>query len=133
MPMSLVILNKVTTSDVGAASSLNNVGQQVGGSIGLAVVGTVAWSAVASSLRSQGAAAARAGVHATGARASALQAQIYHHALATGFSRGYLVSAGILVLALIIALAVVRVTRQDLSGAEPMSVPTAHATSPGRS
>ena len=105
--------------DTGAASSLINVGQQVGGSIGLAVVGTVAWSAVASSLRSQAAAAARAGVHATGARAAALQTQIYHHALATGFSRGYLVSAGILALAVIIALAVIRVTRQDLSGATP--------------
>jgi len=58
VPMSLVILNRVTSSDAGAASSLVNVGQQVGGAIGLAVVGTVAWSAVASSLRSQAAAAA---------------------------------------------------------------------------
>jgi EmrB/QacA subfamily drug resistance transporter len=67
-PTSLVILNKVDTSDAGAASSLNNIGQQVGGSIGLAVVGTVAWSAVYSSLRSQ--AAARAGGYASGARAA---------------------------------------------------------------
>jgi hypothetical protein len=84
VPTSLVILNKVNASDAGAASSLNNVGLQVGGSIGLAVVGTVAWSAVASSLRSQATAAAQAGVHASGARAAALQTQIYHHALATG-------------------------------------------------
>ena len=66
------------------------------GAKSLRVVGTVAWSAVASSLRSQAAAAARAGVHATGARAAALHTQMYDHALATGFSRGYLVSAGIL-------------------------------------
>ena len=79
---------------------------------------------MASSLRSQAAAAARAGVHATGARAAALQTQMYHHALATGFSRGYLVSAGILVLAVIIALAMIRVSRQDLSGAaRPRSRP----------
>ena len=115
----LVGLTKVRNDDTGVASSLVNVGQQVGGSIGLAVVGTVAWSAVASSLRSQAAAAARAGVHATGARAAAVQTQMYDHALATGFSRGYLVSAGILVLAVIIALAVVRVRRQDLSGVTP--------------
>jgi predicted MFS family arabinose efflux permease len=132
VPTSLVILNKVNTGDTGVASSLNNVGQQVGGSIGLAVVGTVAWSAVYSSLRSQAAAAARAGVHATGARAAALQTQIYRHALATGFSRGYLVSAGVMVLAVIIALAVIRVTRQDLSGADPMSEPAGDATSPSR-
>jgi EmrB/QacA subfamily drug resistance transporter len=116
----LVGLTKVSNNDVGVASSLVNVGQQVGGSIGLAIVGTVAWSAVASSLRSQAAAAARAGVHATGA----LQTQMYHHALATGFARGYLVSASVLVLAVIIALAVIRVRRQDLSGADPMSEPT---------
>ena len=88
VPLSLVILNKVTPGDAGAASSLFNVGQQVGGSIGLAVVGTVAWSAVASGLRSQAAEAARAGVRASGARAAALQTRIYHHALATGFARG---------------------------------------------
>jgi len=119
VPVSLVILNKVTASDAGAASSLNNIGQQVGGSIGLAVLGTVAWSAVASSQRSAAAAAAKAGVHVSGAKAAALRTQIYHHALATGFSRGFVVSAGILALAAIIALAVVRVSRQDLSGAGP--------------
>jgi hypothetical protein len=128
VPVSLVILNRVTSSDPGAASSLNNVGQQLGGSIGLAVVGTVAWSAVASSLRSQAAAAARAGAHATGAWAAALQTQMYHHALATGFSRGYLVSAGILALAAIIALTVVRVTRHDLSGANPTPEPAGAPT-----
>ena len=114
----LVGLTKVRNDDTGVASSLVNVGQQVGGSIGLAVVGTVAWSAVASSLRSQAAAAARVGVHATGARAATVQTRMYDHALATGFSRGYLVSAGVLALAVIIALAMIRVTRQDLSGAD---------------
>ena len=132
VPVSLVILNKVNTGDAGAASSLFSVGQQVGGSIGLAVVGTVAWSAVASNLRSAAAAAARAGGHASGARAAALQTQVYRHALATGFSRGYLVSAGILVLAVIIALAMIRVRRQDLSGADPVPEPAGEVTSPSR-
>ena len=128
----LVGLTKVSNNDTGVASSLVNVMQQVGGSIGLAVLGTVAWSAVASSLRSQAAAAARAGVHATGARAAALQTQIYHHALAAGFSRGYLVSAGVLALAAIIALAMIRVRRQDLSSTDPMPEPAGDATSPSR-
>lgn len=101
----LVGLTKVGDADTGAASSLVNVGQQAGGAIGLAVVGTVAWSGVASSLRSA-AAGAQAGLHA--------------RALAAGFDRGYLVAAGVLALALIVALAVIRVRRQDdLSGAGP--------------
>ena len=130
VPTSLVILNKVTPGDAGAASSLNNVGQQVGGSIGLAVVGTVAWSAVASSLRSAAAASAKAGIHVSGAKAAAPGTQIYHHALATGFSRGYLVSAGILALILIIALFMMRVSREDLSGADPAPEPTGDTSSP---
>jgi len=63
---SLVGLTRVRTGDTGAASGLDNVGLQVGGSIGLALLGTVAWSAVASSRRSQtaaAAAAAKAGAH----------------------------------------------------------------------
>jgi EmrB/QacA subfamily drug resistance transporter len=129
----LVGLTKVKSSDAGVAASLINVGQQVGGAVGLAILGTVAWSAVASSLRSQATAAARAGVHPAGASAAALQARMYHHALATGFSRGYLVSAGIMVLAVIIALAMIRIKRQDLSGtgAEPMA-PAGDTTSPSQ-
>ncbi len=53
VPMTLVALTKVRNEDTGVASSLLNVGQQVGGVIGLAILGTVAWSAVATSLRSQ--------------------------------------------------------------------------------
>jgi EmrB/QacA subfamily drug resistance transporter len=133
--VNLVGLTKVDDDDTGVASSLVNVGQQVGGSIGLAVVGTVAWSAVASSLRSQAAAVAataKAGVHVSAAQTAARRAQIYHHALATGFSRGYLVSAGVLVLAMIIALAVIRVRRQEMAGADPAPAPAGDVSSPSR-
>jgi len=128
----LIGLIKVATGDTGVASSLVNVGQQVGGAIGLAIVGTVAWSAVASNRQSAAAAAAatQAGAHPSAAQAAALQAQIYHHALATGFSRGYLVSAGVLVLSLVIALFMMRVSRADLSGAEPTPEPAGDASSP---
>src|SRR5215467_9433623 len=127
----LVGLTKVDNNDTGVASGLVNVGQQVGGAIGLAIVGTVAWSAVASTRQSAAAAAAQAGAHPSAAQAAALQAQIYQHALAAGFSRGYLVSAGVLVLSLVIALFVMRVSRADLSGAEPAPGPAGDASSPG--
>jgi EmrB/QacA subfamily drug resistance transporter len=123
VPLSLVSLTKVSNADAGVASSMLNVGQQVGGSIGLAVLGTVAWSAVASSLHSQAAAAAKAGHLVSGAKAAALQKAITDHALATGFSKGFLVSAGIAVLALVITLVAIRVTRQDLAGVDPMAAP----------
>jgi hypothetical protein len=117
VPTNLLALNKVNNNDTGVASSLVNVGQQVGGSIGLAIVGTVAWTAVASNLRSQAAAVATTGAPVSHAGAAALQTHIYHHALATGFSRGFLVSAGVMALMLIISLVVIRVKREDLAGA----------------
>jgi len=97
------------------------------------ILGTVAWSAVASSRRSQTAgAAAKAGAHPSPAQAAALQAEIYHHALATGFSRGFLVAAGILALILIIPVFMMRVTREDLSGTDPMSEIAGDPDSPSR-
>jgi stage V sporulation protein SpoVS len=128
VPLSLVALTRVSDNDAGVASSLLNTGQQVGGSIGLAILGTVAWSAVANSIHSQAAAAAAAAKHATvhlsAAQQAALQKAVSDHAIATGFSKGYLVSAGIALLALIITLVAIRVKREDLSGINPMAAPT---------
>jgi len=83
--LSLAALAGVADDDAGVASSLLNTGQQVGGSIGLAILGTVAWSAVASNLRS---ATTAAGSHLSAASQTALS----NHAIAFGFGRGYLVS-----------------------------------------
>ena len=130
VPISLVALHKVPNNDAGVASSLVNTGQQIGGSIGLALLGTVAWSAVANNVRSQTAAAtaaaAKAGTAAhplTHAQAAALQTSIYNHALAVGFSRGFLVSAGIALLAFVVTVITIRVKREDLAGVNPMSAP----------
>jgi EmrB/QacA subfamily drug resistance transporter len=125
VPLSLVSLFRVADNDTGVASSLLNVGQQVGGSIGLAILGTVAWSAVANSIHSQVAAAAK---HATGhlsaAQAAAATRAITDHAYSVGFSKGYVVSAGIALLGLLITVLAIRVTRQDLAGINPMAAPT---------
>jgi hypothetical protein len=112
VPLSLVALNRVRDQDSGLASSLLNTGQVVGGAIGLAALGTVAWTAVADSVRSQAAAAAArhtlANPHA--------QAAIYHNALAAGITRGFLAAAGIALAALVIAVIFIRVRREDLAG-----------------
>ena len=93
------------------ACSLLNIGQQVGGAIGLAVLGTVAWSAVAGSLRTQ-AAARRPHV----IRCAAAQGGSPRTRWRPGSPRGFLVSAGIALLALTITVATIRVTREDLQG-----------------
>ena len=78
---------------------------QIGGSIGLAVLGTVAWTVVANGARARAAAA----------RTASRQAA-YQHALAAGFDRAFLVAAGIALLILVAAIAAIRVRRADLSG-----------------
>jgi predicted MFS family arabinose efflux permease len=144
VPLSLVALTRVADNDAGVASSLLNVGQQVGGSIGLAILGTVAWSAVATSIHSQvtaaaaaakhaavhlsatqqAAAAKHAAVHLSATQQAAAARAITDHAYSTGFSKGYLVSAGIALLGLLITVVAIRVTRDDLAGINPMAAPT---------
>jgi len=115
VPLSLVALAGVAEADSGVAASVLNTGRQVGGSIGLAVLGTVAWTVVANSARAEGAAAARAASPVSSARAAS-QAAAYQHALAAGFDRAFLVAAGIAGLILVAAIAVIRVRRADLGG-----------------
>jgi predicted MFS family arabinose efflux permease len=132
VPLALVSLHSVAEQDSGVASSLLNAAQQVGGAIGLALLGTVAWTTVADSIRTQvahAAAAAAAGGPGQSNTAKAGRplpkpgtpppASIYDHALTVGFSRGFVVAAGIGLLALLIAIATIRVRRQELSGAVP--------------
>ncbi|HEY2268063.1 MAG TPA: MFS transporter, partial [Streptosporangiaceae bacterium] len=122
VPLSLVALHKVAEQDSGVASSLLNAGQQVGGAVGLALLGTVAWTAVADSVRTQvahaAAAAAKAG-RPLPKPGTPPPASIYHHALTVGFSRGFAVAAGIALLALLIGIITIRVSRQELAGAVP--------------
>ncbi|HEY3958770.1 MAG TPA: MFS transporter [Streptosporangiaceae bacterium] len=122
MPITLIALSKVSDRDAGSASSLPNVGQQVGGAIGLAVLGTVAWTAVSGNLRTQlasaAAAAAKAG-HAVHAKAgAAVPRPIFDHALSYGFSRGFLVSAGIALIGFIVTVLMIRTTKEDLQGVQ---------------
>jgi EmrB/QacA subfamily drug resistance transporter len=129
MPATLISLSRVDDRDAGVASSLVNTGQQVGGSIGLAILGTVAWTVVSDTARnsvahakSRAAAAARAGhpVHLSAAQIAAAKTAIANHALAVGFSRGFVVSAGIMVISLVVAILMIHTTKEDLAGIDPM-------------
>ena len=104
VPLQLLSLTRVGEADSGAAASLLNAGRQVGGAIGLAVLGTVAWTVVADNARG----------HAAGVASVALAA--YRHALVVGFDRAFLVGAGIGVLILLTAVTAIRIRRADLAG-----------------
>jgi len=125
VPISLVALTKVRPDDSGVASSLLNTGQQVGGAIGLAALGTVTWTVVSNSIKHQvsqaAAAAAKAGHHLPAPKPGAkLPSSILNQALASGISRGFLVAAGIAVVALIVTWFVIRITREDIAATPAM-------------
>ena len=125
VPLSIVALNRVAGEDAGVASSLLNTGQQVGGAIGLAALGTVTWTAVSTNVKHQvaqaAAAAGRTGVHLPAKASGTVPGSILHQALAFGIARGFLVAAGIAVLALLVTAATIRLRRSDIAGA--VSVP----------
>jgi len=106
VPLTLVSLARVAEADSGAAASLLNAGRQVGGSIGLAVLGTVAWTVVNNSDRS---------AVGRGTSSAAVQAA-QRHALAVGFDRAFLVAAAISLLILVVTIAMIRIRRADLAG-----------------
>ena len=113
VPLALVALNRVRHEDSGLASSLLSIGQQVGGAIGLAVLGTIVWTQAASSIRSQAAraaAAARAGHTLT---TTQLETSIYRNALAAGITRGFLAASGIALTALVITVIAIRIRREE--------------------
>ncbi|HEX9354219.1 MAG TPA: MFS transporter [Streptosporangiaceae bacterium] len=119
VPATLVAMSRVPDEESGVAASLRNTGQQIGGSIGLAVLGTVAWTVVANSIRTSTSHATTVTGH-PGHPARPSQAAltaIYHHALATGFSRAFLAAAGAMLLALVITIIAIRVKRADLGEA----------------
>jgi EmrB/QacA subfamily drug resistance transporter len=95
VPLTMTLVAGVSDEDSGVASSMFNAGQQVGGSLGLAIIGSVAWTVVNNKLRSP----AHPG---------------YGHALASGVTAAMLMAACASVLALVITLVTIRVRREDL-------------------
>ncbi len=102
VPMTLVALTKVRDDEAGVASGVLNVGQQVGGSIGLASIGTIAWSQFAAYARSHN---LPQNDHAS---------LLYKQALTAGFGRGFLVASAIMFLAFVITVFLVRTRKEDI-------------------
>ena len=118
VPLAMTVVAHVRDEDSGAASSLLNVGQMVGGSIGLAAIGTIAWTSVANSVKTQMAALAPAASATQGAAGSAaaggppaVPPAVMADALTTGFSLGLRVAAAVLLVAFVAALVTIRPER----------------------
>jgi EmrB/QacA subfamily drug resistance transporter len=109
VPLTLTAVSRVTPDEAGLASALLNTMQQVGGALGLAVLATIAIDATKSKLTS---------LHSTTSMAQKI-------ATTHGYTTAFLVSAGIVAIALLISIVVIRVPA-DLDPAELAASPALH-------
>jgi MFS family permease len=96
VPLTVTVMSGVAPGEAGLASALLNTGQQVGGALGLAVLGTIAISA------------RRAYVSAAVAAHHAVTRAVTNAATVHGYTRGFVVGSAIVAGALVISLLVVR-------------------------
>jgi EmrB/QacA subfamily drug resistance transporter len=109
-PMSNTALVGVADHDAGVASALINTTQQIGGSLGTALLNTIFTSAVAGYI-----------VDHRGSLSS--PAQLQAEATVHSYTVAFWVSAGVIALAAVIALVTVRASRAEVANAE--AVPAA--------
>lgn len=107
IPASSTALVGVKSHDAGVASALLNTSQQVGGSLGLALLNTFAISAIAGFITDKVA----AGTSPTD-QAMLLDAQVH------GYHVAYAWGAGFFVVALLVAIFVIRADKSSLAGGQ---------------
>ena len=103
VPLTMALVAGISDQHAGIASSMFNAGQQVGGAVGLAVIGSVAWTIVNNHVR-----------HASAGAAARPGSAVYDHALTAGVTAALTIGAAATVLALVVTLVAIRVRRQDL-------------------
>ncbi len=138
--LTVVAVTKVTNTDTGLASALLNVGQQVGGSIGLAVLATAFASASKSEGKSQIGSLAGASQHhlqellassqtgkpaSSAAYADHAALDAFHAVQSHGSSQGFLVAAIFGIVAVVAALVLINVKKRDMPQVQEAAVAVA--------
>jgi EmrB/QacA subfamily drug resistance transporter len=112
VPLTMTLVAGISDEDSGVASSMFNAGQQIGGAVGLATIGTVAWSVFNHHVKTS---LAHVSASAHGASHTVSPGSpIYDHALSSGVTHGLTLGAVGAVLAFAVALATIRVRREQL-------------------
>jgi EmrB/QacA subfamily drug resistance transporter len=94
VPLTMILVAGIADEHAGVASSMFNAGQQVGGAVGLAVIGSVAWTVVNNRVRDHGGAGAGG--------------QVFGHALSAGVTAALTMGAAATLLALAVTLLAIR-------------------------
>ena len=109
VPLTLTVVSRVAPQEAGIASSGINIGQQLGGAIGLAAIGTIAWTSVAHSVSSQTATSAMvpsgtgAGMPSSSSTLPGVPVDVLNQALTTGFSTAFRVAAAVVLVGFVVS------------------------------
>ncbi len=105
VPLSSLALVGVPEHDAGAASAALNATQQVGGSLGTALLNTIATSAITAYLTA----------HVPPNATTALQAQV------SGYSQAFTWAAGLILLSALVSATFIKVNRSDLPSGDAVA------------
>jgi EmrB/QacA subfamily drug resistance transporter len=116
MPLTLAAVSQIDEGDAGIASGVLNTSQQVGGSIGLAALTTVFVTVLSTNLDD-----ALAGIVSGGAQPTDEQVQAATvTATVDGWTSAFQVSAGLMILAFVITLFAIKVSKDEAAHAGPI-------------
>ena len=126
VPLTLNAVSGVRHEESGLASGLLNTSQQIGGSLGLAVLAAVAATVTRNTLRS----AATAAGHVS--QQAATRATIPSHALVAGYDSAFRVGAAIAAVAFVVAVATLRTRPGALASGAGQELAPAEVTAGAR-
>ncbi|MDQ3476718.1 MAG: MFS transporter [Actinomycetota bacterium] len=115
IPLTLTAVSRVAANDSGVGSAVLNTVQQVGGALGLAILGTVAANAAADKAGQLSAGAASAPVPGSAEAAAAAQEQFAHIVQTYGFTQAFIVAAIMLGVAAVITFVGLNIRHEDLA------------------
>ena len=112
VPLTITAVSRIAPQESGVASALLSTCQQIGGSLGLAILVTVSTTSIKNGLISKGLPPALANARPKGAIPGEIQQILVH-----GWTRAFLVAVIFAGIALITALSTIRLKRSETGGA----------------
>ena len=115
IPITLTAVSRVEANDSGVGSAVLNTMQQVGGGLGLAILGTIAANAASDKAADLAAGAAAAPAPTSAEAAAAAQEQFGHIVQTYGFTQAFIMAAIMLAVAGLIILVGLNIRYEDLA------------------
>jgi hypothetical protein len=117
VPLTTIVVAGISDEHAGVASSMFNAGQQIGGALGLAIIGSVTWTVVNNHIRN-------ALSHLPAGHPvmpPGPGTPIYDRALSSGLTTALTLAAAATVFALAVALTAIRARREDFPARPAMA------------